>query len=103
MKVHELLCKHGCAILKGAVSNTNDDTPMLYCDKRQAGKVSQLSKTKREWIYDSVVTSNHTSIVSTHPTAIIGGREQMILSESLTYTAKYDHQLKAVLEGMPQR
>ena len=100
MKVHELLCKFGFAIVKGAVSNTKDDKSLVYCDKQQAGKVGRMSKTKREWIYDSVVTSTYTSIVSTHPTATIGGREQMILAESMSYTAKYAHQLKAVLEGI---
>ena len=99
MKVHELLCKFGFAIVNGAVSKTIDDKPLVHCDRRQAGKVSLISKTKREWIYDSVVLSNYTSIVSTNQTAIVGGREQMNLTESLNYTAKYAHQLKAILEG----
>jgi hypothetical protein len=98
-KVHELMCKFGFAILKGAVSQSKDDRPLVYCNKRQAEKVSLISKTKREWIYDSVVTSNSTTIVSTHPTANFGGRQQMILVESLSYTVKYAHQLKAIVEG----
>ena len=98
-KVHELLAKYGFAILENAVSMSKDSKPLVYCDKRQAGKVSQQNTT-REWIYDSVVVSNQSSIVSTHPTATIGGRQQMVLAESLIYTAKYAHQLKATLEGI---
>jgi hypothetical protein len=99
LKVHELLAKYGFAILENAVSMSRDAKPLVYCDKRQAGKVSQQN-TKREWIYDSVVVSNQSSIVDTHPTATIGGRQQMVLAESLAYTAKYGHQLKAILEGV---
>ena len=99
LKVHELLAKYGFAILENAVSMSKDVKLLVYCDKRQAGKVSQQN-TRREWVYDSVVVSSQSSIVSTHPTATIGGRQQMVLAESQTYTAKYAHQLKAILEGV---